>query len=106
MYRSPQKDNPQLETAYTDAKKNLRASIRRRQKQNCRNVLRELDTDVWGLGYKIVGRKITRNKIPGLTTNRIKEIIDTLFPTHDVGPYNKEDRELERRASQKRTVYG
>ena len=53
---------------------------------------REVETDQWGLAFKIVTmRLVTRRKTPGLdNADRVKYIVRSLFP--HVEPFQRQDR--------------
>jgi len=47
-------------------------------------LIQDLNEDVWGLGYKIVTKKLKLNSIPALTTEEQMEVAEKLFPNHEV----------------------
>lgn len=65
------------------ARKAMTLAIRKSQENSWQGVITDIDNDTWGLGYRIVAKKLASSQIPGLTSERITSILDTLFPTHD-----------------------
>jgi len=67
---------------YKEAKKNLKRAIRKSKDICWKNLCAEVETDPWGLPFKLVTKKlIGRRPIPGLSLpGRLESIVDTLFP--------------------------
>jgi len=61
----------------------LRIAIRKSQQDSWRNLCQLVDTDPWGLPYKLVTRKlIGKRPIPGLSLpGRLQDIVHGIFPT-------------------------
>ncbi|KAI5739769.1 hypothetical protein M8J77_023226 [Diaphorina citri] len=72
-----------LHQEYADARKELENRIGRSKKEKWKQLCDELDNDIWGLGYRIVMKKIPNPK-PAITPERKLEILDTLFPSHEI----------------------
>lgn len=72
---------------YKAAKKNLKAAIRRSKHQKWEELRQDANNDPWGLGYKIVMRKLgARSPSPGMDAARMADIVNQLFPTHPERP--------------------
>lgn len=72
------------------AKKELRDAIKRSKANKWQTLTEEVDKNPWGLGYKIVTKKLRATiSSPVLTTETTNHIVNTLFPTHPV----REDEE-------------
>uniref|UniRef100_A0A2S2P488 Reverse transcriptase domain-containing protein n=1 Tax=Schizaphis graminum TaxID=13262 RepID=A0A2S2P488_SCHGA len=67
---------------YKEARKKLKREIKKSKKASWDNLCNQVETDSWGLPYKIVTKKLMgRRAIPGLTLpGRLESIVDTLFP--------------------------
>lgn len=64
------------------AKKKLRLAIRQSQERSWKSLCNEVNTDPWGLPYRLVTKRFHR-PIAGLNTpGRIDAIVRELFPTH------------------------
>lgn len=65
------------------AKHELRRAIKLSKSRSWKRLTEDLNNDPWGLGYKVVLRKLHafKNK-PILDTATTEVIVDTLFPTH------------------------
>ncbi|XP_046687072.1 uncharacterized protein LOC124372704 [Homalodisca vitripennis] len=79
--------NPADRGRKTEAYKAVRKTLRRainRSKHDCWRKLREdVDSDPWGLGYKIVTRKIGARSPPSVMDGATMEkVVQSLFPTH------------------------
>ncbi|KAL4121985.1 hypothetical protein QTP88_014400 [Uroleucon formosanum] len=67
--------------AFREARKALRASIRKSQKLSWAALSTSVDNDPWGVPYRIVSGRLSRQP-PGISAiEREKEIADHLFPT-------------------------
>lgn len=64
----------------------MKSAIRKSKKASWVDLCRQVETDPWGLPYKLVTKKLVgRRPIPGLSTpGRVESIIDALFPREDV----------------------
>lgn len=70
---------------YKSAKKNLKCAIRTSKKQKWEELRSDLNNDPWGLGYKIVLRKLgARTSTPDLEEATMENIVNTLFPTKEL----------------------
>lgn len=76
-------DQMTKDTEYRTAKKKLRTAINK-SKANCWSELKgDIERDPWGLGYKLVTRKLgSMAPVTGIDAMKMKEIVDALFPTH------------------------
>lgn len=89
----PAEEQEQRKQAFKRARKELKLAI----KKACWNDLcRQVETDPWGLPYKIVTKKLVgRRPIPGLTIpGRVETIIDTLFPRENVAVWPRKTENL------------
>lgn len=77
--------------AAREASRTLRLEIRRSQEASWRTLCKQVDSDPWGLPYRIVAKKlIGRRQIPGLKTpGRMEYIVDTLFPRRQAPIYQQ-----------------
>ena len=67
------------------AKKELGKAIKKSKRQKWGTLCQEVDNEPWGLGYKIVTRKLggmSANRI--LTAQAMEDIVSALFPTYPV----------------------
>lgn len=94
MKRTRYEEAEEEELASKRAHKELAKAIKKSKKAHWDSIVEEVDRDVWGLGYKIVTKKLGRPSIPGLTTERMGHIVTTLFPTHD--KFEPEKKPVER----------
>lgn len=78
---------------HKDAKKHLRQAIKHSKSQCWKSLINDVDRDPWGLGYKIVMKKLkTGTNGSCKSPNTISNIVDALFPTHPkLTPVTKED---------------
>lgn len=68
---------------YRTAKLELKKSIKKSKKQKWEELRRDVNMDPWGLGYKVVMRKIgAQTTSPALSPAKMENIVNTLFPTH------------------------
>ncbi|KAJ8977407.1 hypothetical protein NQ317_003188 [Molorchus minor] len=64
------------------ARRNLKQTIYRSKKAKWEELRQSVDTDPWGLGYKIVMRKLgSYSPRPSMDANQMGHIVDTLFPS-------------------------
>ena len=70
-------------TEYKNAKKTLKLAIDKSKKIKFEELRSDLNKDPWGLGYKIVLKKLT-SKAPNplFDDETVRVIVDGLFPTH------------------------
>lgn len=69
---------------YKRAKKDLKYAILTSKKQKWEELRSDLNNDPWGLGYKLVLKKLrARISTPDLKEATIEEIVNTLFPTYE-----------------------
>lgn len=64
---------------FRDARREMAKMIRKSKKEKWEELCREIDDDVWGLGYKIVTKKIGM-PLAKLDEEQAKEAIEKLFP--------------------------
>lgn len=71
---------------YKTARKHLTTAIKRRKQKCWRKLCDQVETDHWGLPYKLVTKKLMgRRSIPEFTLlSRIEHIVSTLFSTMEV----------------------
>jgi hypothetical protein len=68
---------------YKAAKKELRRAINRSKGSCWRTLVDDIDRDPWGLGYKIVTKRLGAQKPTSVMDSHIMEtIVATLFPSH------------------------
>lgn len=68
---------------YKTARKTLRNAIKNSKRQCWRKLCEEVDRDPWGLGYKIVTKKLkSLGPVGALPAGTIDGIVDELFPRH------------------------
>ena len=86
-------DAAELMAEHKQAKKILRLAVRR-SKRACEIALcNEVDNDPWGLGYKIVTKRIGALSASGvMNEEEVRHIVDGLFPTH---PDREEKNDLD-----------
>ena len=75
-----------IDEQYKLTKKKLAKTITRSKSQKWANLSREVNSDPWGLGYRIVTRKLgalSPNETMEIAT--AENIVNTLFPTHPTG---------------------
>jgi len=77
----PNGDQEQRKEDFRKARKELKVAIRKSKKASWDNLCKQVETDPWGLPYKLVTKKqVGRRPIPGLSTpGRIDSIADALF---------------------------
>ncbi|KAJ8980486.1 hypothetical protein NQ317_013239 [Molorchus minor] len=88
------------------ARRNLKQTIYRSKKAKWEELRQSVDTDPWGLGYKIVMRKLgSYSPRPSMDANQMGHIVDTLFPSFPERqripaaiPFQVEDEEMEVKA--------
>ncbi|XP_055387421.1 uncharacterized protein LOC129616019 [Condylostylus longicornis] len=70
---------------YRTARKTLSISIGKRKAKCWRDLLKDVDEDPWGLGYKIVLKRIgSPTNTEHLGSGKLEEIVDALFPRHPI----------------------
>ncbi|CAB0007882.1 unnamed protein product [Nesidiocoris tenuis] len=69
--------------AYREARRQLRRAINVSKRACWEKVVADVDADLWGLGYKIVNRKLCQyvGEAP-MDEGAASRIVDTLFPSH------------------------
>lgn len=76
-------DHSTKEKDYKDAKKELRKAINRSKTRCWVELKLDIDRDPWGLGYKLVTRKLSSlAPVSAMSADTMKTIVDVLFPTH------------------------
>lgn len=82
-------------TDFKRAKKNLKDAIRKSKRLKWDQLRNEVNSEPWGLGYKIVLNKLgAQLPCPTMEAPVMEGIVDTLFPAHPVRPPD-ERRDLE-----------
>jgi len=82
----PIEEHQKLQEEFKLARKQLNLAIRLSKKASWNKLCEEVETDSWGLTYKLVAKKLVgRRPIPGLSTpSRVDSIIDDFFPKDSV----------------------
>lgn len=66
-----------------EAKRELKRAIVRSKKLKWEELRQDVNRDPWGLGYRVVMRKLgARSPGPSLEADQMERIVDALFPTH------------------------
>ncbi|XP_034839849.1 uncharacterized protein [Maniola hyperantus] len=68
---------------YKEAKFILQKLIIKAKDKCWEGICEEVDQDVWGLGYKIVTKKLKGHPPIQISMNKIQEIVGVLFPEHE-----------------------
>lgn len=83
-------NRPEQEAALRDykvARKILRKSIKKSKADKWKSLCNEVNLDPWGLGYKIVMKRLHASSAGvELPTDVMESIVATLFPTHQMRP--------------------
>ncbi|XP_054746791.1 uncharacterized protein LOC129251477 [Anastrepha obliqua] len=70
---------------YKAAKSTLKTAILESKKEKWEELRRDINQNPWGLGYKLVLNKLgARQPPPELSEATMENIVNTLFPTHDL----------------------
>lgn len=72
-----------LRSLYKEAKIRLKDEIVKSKDESWREVCEEIETDIWGLGYKIAAKKLCKTPLK-LTSELEQKVLNTLFPQMDV----------------------
>jgi len=73
--------------AYKAARKSLRRAINRSKANSWRKLRDDIDTDPWGLGYKVVTQKLGARSPPSIMeSSTMERIVTALFPGHPQRP--------------------
>lgn len=75
---------------YLEAKRDLAFKIQKSKAQKWKEIVEELDKDIWGTGYKIVTKKIGRS-LPNIPNEIKQDILKELFPEHPRIIFQKEE---------------
>ncbi|KAI5710142.1 hypothetical protein M8J75_006057 [Diaphorina citri] len=81
--RTDETDSMRMYNEYREARKSLNIEIAKSKKKGWLDLCEELKKDIWGLGYKIVRRKVGK-KLPILPPEVRETAINKLFPTHPI----------------------
>lgn len=90
LRRKAQRANNRVEASvlsleHKTAKKALRLAIRRSKATQWRRLAEEVNADPWGLGYKIVTKKLgAMAPRPPMDAETMAHIVNALFPTHPI----------------------
>ncbi|GJQ83619.1 hypothetical protein Trydic_g19943, partial [Trypoxylus dichotomus] len=89
---------------HREAKKSLRRAINESKARHWKDMVSDVDSEPWGLGYKLVTRRLGVMKPPAiLELTRMQRIVRALFPSHparmdrglrmpgDFLPFNEEE---------------
>jgi hypothetical protein len=79
-------DSNMLKIAYKTAKGDLKKLIIKSKQTHWENICEEINSDVWGKGYKIATKRFKFSTPAALPMEKIKEISKVLFPTHEEFP--------------------
>ncbi|XP_065354618.1 uncharacterized protein LOC135949083 [Calliphora vicina] len=84
--RARRRGDAELEqNAYKDAKKQLHNCIHKSKKDKWEELRTDINKNPWGLGYKIVMKKLgMRNAVENMDEVTMQNIVNTLFPKHDI----------------------
>ncbi|XP_070071122.1 uncharacterized protein [Drosophila takahashii] len=86
------------EQEYKKAKKDLNIAIRKSKINKWKCLCNDVNSDPWGLGYKIVMKKLrSRRSLPELQVEQMDNIVGALFPTHEIRPRRRTVPDLEER---------
>lgn len=88
QYTRARRNGPayELSQEYKAARKNLKVAIAISKKRKWEDLRTDINRDPWGLGYKLVMKKLGGMTAPvNLPARSLKNIVDTLFPTHELG---------------------
>lgn len=78
---------PNEEIEFKEARKALKLAIRRSKKEKWDELRNNLNSNPWGEGYKIVAKQFGAMPLPVLLrSDKMAEIVDKLFPTHEPLP--------------------
>lgn len=70
---------------YKEAKKQLKIAINKSKKEKWEELREDINRDPWGLGYKIVMKKLgKRNPMREMDDETMLNVVKTLFPKHDL----------------------
>ncbi|XP_070142338.1 uncharacterized protein [Drosophila kikkawai] len=73
----------QEESQFKKSKKDLNIAIRKTKTEKWKRLCNDVNSDPWGLGYKIVMKKLRkRNPTPDLEEEQMDQIVKALFPAH------------------------
>lgn len=77
---------------YKEAKKNIRKAIENSKRAQWEELRNDINRDPWGLGYKVVMKKLgTRKPVSEMDEKTMENIVSTLFPTHETRTNNFSD---------------
>lgn len=69
---------------YKEAKKALQTAIQNSKKNQWEELRQDINRDPWGLGYKIVMKKLgMKNPVKVMDVDTMENIVKTLFPIHE-----------------------
>ena len=85
------KGDATLHEAWKVEKTALRRGIKKSRRQCWKDLIGEVEKDLWGLAFKIVTKRLmVRRKTPGLDNpDRVQYIVRSLFP--HVEPFQRQD---------------
>lgn len=87
MYTRARRNGPANELAqeYKVARRNLKMAILASKKRKWEELRTDINRDPWGLGYKLVMKKLGGIAAPiDLSARSLEKIVNTLFPTHEL----------------------
>ena len=77
---------------YRQARKRLKAAIASAKKEKWEQLRADVNKDPWGLGYKLVMKKLgTKTPAKNMDENTMRNIVETLFPTHPTRPQSPDE---------------
>lgn len=81
--------------SYKEAQKALRNSINNSKKEKWNQLRDDINRDPWGLGYKIVMKKLgLKNPVEAMDEDTMQNIVTTLFPTHILRPDDRDEMNM------------
>lgn len=85
LTRARRRGSAETELAnYKEARKTLRNAIQNSKKAQWEELREDINRNPWGLGYKIVMKKLgMKNPVSEMDESTMQNIVTTLFPTHD-----------------------
>lgn len=84
-----------LDNEYRQSRKKLKEAIKKAKERCWKELIEEVDNDVWGNGYKIVTKKHRKQLPTKLEGQELKDTVDTLFPNRPIPIWTRNDIEGE-----------
>lgn len=83
--------NNDIQNRYRECRTNLKKAIERAKKEAWENICKEVDIDLWGIGYKIVTGKLGLRSPIQLTDEEQVRVAKELFPEQQVKIWPRAD---------------